>query len=143
MQFTQENCDKVMSGRKTMTTRRNLPRGCMPGRTIAIQPGRGKYAVGRSMVITVWQVSFWDLAVQCMAQHSNVLYRKMDIKTTWYWREGFDTPKEFLQCLLSLAGTKADAGKMVTNDEKVWVIEFSKPVSINEIERRTRKEGRT
>lgn len=134
MQFTQENCDKVMSGRKTMTTRRNLPRGCAPGKTIAIQPGRGKYAVGRSMVERVEEMEFWKLAQKCYEHNVMVGEQKMPLRAAWYYREGFDSPQEFLECLLSLAGNKAEAGKVVTNNEKVWVIMFSKPVSIEDVQ---------
>lgn len=134
MQFTKENCDNVVSGRKTMTTRRNLPRGCAKGKWVAIQPGRGKHAVGRARVVDIAEIRFWDLATTCISQNGNVLFRGMDIKKTWFWREGFNTPHEFFECLLKLAGNKSEAGKMVTNNEKLWLIELDNFISTKEID---------
>lgn len=63
MIFTKEHCDKIMRGEKTQTLRRADKRCPKVGDEIAVQPGRGKFAVGHVRVTVVEENMFlYDLS---------------------------------------------------------------------------------
>ena len=91
--------DQVLSGRKTCTTRRNEPLG-IPGRTYAVQRGRGKKAEGRILIESIRYVERADDIDQATAE-----------------AEGFGSPGEFREVYAQLHGER-------TLEEGAWRIWF-------------------
>lgn len=86
MIFKPDLASKVLSGEKTQT-RRPLKYRYEAGRTYAVQPGRGKRAVGRIRVLSVDEVDV--TAIDDTDAHA----------------EGFKSRNEFLDLWRSMYGT--------------------------------------
>lgn len=88
--------DKVLSGRKTQTRRRVCgargPRyAASKGKTLAVQPGRGKHGVGR-IKITDWRIE-----------------HLIDITLADAIAEGFNTIDEFMEAWETIHGHRSPA----------------------------------
>jgi len=109
--FSPDLCELILSGAKTVTRRPvkvdsydtlqfPLPCRYVVGRTYAVQPGRGKKAVGRIRVVSV------DREPLTLVRHGN----------EWA-REGFASVNDFYRRWTDLYG-------LVPAMQPVWRIEF-------------------
>lgn len=102
MIFRPELAKLIKHGRKTMTRRTIHEHGrCRyePGKSYAVQPGRGKLAICRITIIEVRSERLGDISLK-------------DVK-----REGFVTTGEFFDYWQALHGS-------VDHDRMVWVLSF-------------------
>lgn len=136
MIFTPENCKKVLSGQKTMTRRvvkdgerlletarmrwvdialngRDMMKWVV-GRTYAVQPGRGKKAVGRMKIAAIRRERLGDISeADCIAEG-------IDPTKPYNW--GFTSRARFRELWISLYGDDPVKGWEANPD--VWVISF-------------------
>ncbi len=102
MIFGPEMADKVLAGEKTETRRRgrgDQPCRYLPGRTYAVQRGRGMRSEGRIRIVSVRREPLWR------------------IDEDGARREGFEDPIAFFRYWARLHGA-------IQLQERVWVIRF-------------------
>lgn len=103
MIFAPDMVDEILAGRKTVTRRPYKGGDCryVPGRTYAVQPGRGKAGVARIQIV--------DVDLQCLGHIDNADAR----------REGFPDKGAFMAYWRRLYDGQFFRGQLV------WRIEFT------------------
>lgn len=111
MLFTPENADKVMSGRKTRTTRVSIPPWLEEGKVVAVQPGRGKHGIGHMQITKIRRLSFYQFL------------KEVERDPQFAKKEGRPNGPSFVMHLLQLAG-KENTWKLIRKNEHVYVLDF-------------------